>query len=123
MKNEKNGNYTFKPRRIVVVRNWDGAIRATPRGPRSCDGPRGSVSMRPLHAAFGAGWSAGQRSLQARRALVSLASAVEWPVNNRCVSAPNNDDDMRRRRGGRVTDGADSPGAAGWSDRARAMAL
>ena len=39
---------------------------------------------------------AGQRSLQARRALVSLASIAEWPVNNRCVSAPH--DDMRRRR-------------------------
>ena len=39
---------------------------------------------------------AGQRSLQARRALVSLASIAEWPVNNRCVSAPH--DGMRRRR-------------------------
>ena len=73
----------------MTIRNWDGAIRATPRTPRSCDGPRGSVSMRPLGLA-------GQRSLQARRALVSLASIVEWPVNNRCVSAPH--DDMRRRR-------------------------
>ena len=66
---------------------------------RSCDGPRGSVSIRPLGLA-------GQRSLQARRALVSLASIAEWPVNNRCVSAPH--DDMRHV-GGRVTDGADSP--------------
>ena len=64
-------------------------MRATPRTPRSCDGPRGSVSMRPLGLA-------GQGSLQARRALVSLASIVEGPVNNRCVSAPH--DDMRRRR-------------------------
>ena len=45
--------------------------------------------MRPLGLA-------GQRSLQVRRALVSLASIAEWPVNNRCVSAPH--DDMRRRR-------------------------
>ena len=61
---------TFKPWRIVTIRNWDGAVRATPRTPRSCDGPRGSVSMRPLGLA-------GRRSLQARRALVSLASIVE----------------------------------------------
>ena len=60
-------------------------------------------------------------SRQARCALVSLASIAEWPVNNRCVSAPH--DDMRRDVGGRVTDGADSPVAVGWSDRARAMAL
>ena len=52
-------------------RNWGGAIRATPRTPRSCDGPRASVSMRPL------GLLAGRRSLQARRALVSLASIAE----------------------------------------------
>ena len=73
----------------MTIRNWDGAIRATPRTPRSCDGPRGSVSMRPLGLAD-------RRSLQARRALVSLASIAEWPVKNRCVSAPH--DDMRRRR-------------------------
>jgi len=47
---------------------------------------------------------------------VSLAASIaEWPVNNRCVSAPH--DDMRRRPGGdvggRVTDGADSPVAVG----------
>ena len=66
----------------MTIRNWDGAIRATPRTPRSCDGPRGSVSMRPLGLA-------GQRSLQARRALVSLASTIaEWPVKNRCVLKP-----------------------------------
>ena len=46
--------------------------------------------MRPLGLA-------GQRPLQARRALVSLASPIaEWPVKNRCVSAPH--DDMRQRR-------------------------
>ena len=69
--------------RFAGVADWITA------GPRSCDGPRGSVSMRHLGLA-------GQRSLQARRALVSLASIVEWPVNNRCVSAPH--DNMRRRR-------------------------
>ena len=65
-------------------------MRTSPCTPQSCDGPRGSVSMRPLGLA-------GQRSLQARRALVSLVSIAEWPVDNRCVSAPH-DDDMRRRR-------------------------
>ena len=49
---------TFNPWRIVAIRNLDGAVRATPRTPQSCDGPRGLVSMRPLGLA-------GQRSLQA----------------------------------------------------------
>ena len=50
---------TLKPWRIVAIRNWDGAMRANPRTPRSCGGPRGSLSMRPLRLA-------GQRALQTR---------------------------------------------------------
>ena len=53
--------------------NWDGSVRATPRTPRSCGGLRGSVPMRPLGLA---GQDAHSR-LQARRALVSLASIAE----------------------------------------------
>ena len=47
--------------------------------------------MRPLGLA-------GHRSLQARRALVSLASIAEWPVKNRCVSAPHADMHRRQRK-------------------------
>ena len=58
---------------IVAIRNWGGSIRATPHTPRSCGEPCGSVSMRPLGLA-------GHRSLQARRALVSLASRIDRRV-------------------------------------------
>ena len=85
---------TFKPWRVVAIRNWGGAVRATQRTPRSCDGPRGSLSVRPLGLA-------GKRALQARLArlcLVSLASIAESPAeNNRCVSAPHGDMHRRRR--------------------------
>ena len=69
--------------------------------------------------------AAGQRSLQARRALVSLAWIAEWPVNNRGVSAPHDDMHRRRReshgwhaplRSGRVAgsrEGGDSSAATG----------
>ena len=51
-----------KPRRTVTIRNWDGAMRATPRTPRNCDGPRGSLSMRYW------GWLANVRSRRGPRA-------------------------------------------------------
>ena len=93
----------------MTIRNWDGAIRATPRTSESCDGPRGSISMRALGLA-------GHCSLQARLALVSLASIAEWRVNTTSVSPHRTmtcTDD-----GGRVTDGAGSSVAAEWSNRA-----
>ena len=75
----------------MTVRNWDGAMRAEPT--HSSELRR--ASWLTFDAAFGAGWLAGQLSLQARRALVSLASIAEWPVSNMCVATPH--DDMRRR--------------------------
>ena len=44
---------------------WDGAMRATPRTPRSCDGPRGSLSMRLW------GWLANVHSRRGSRACVA----------------------------------------------------
>ena len=69
---------TFKPWRVVAIRNWDGAMRATRRTTRSCDGPRGSLSMWSLGLVHG-GWLANAHSRRGgeARALVSLASIAE----------------------------------------------
>ena len=69
-------------------------MRATPRTPRSCDGPRGSLSMRPL---FVWGWLANVHSRRGSRACVARIDRRVTVENNRCVSAPH--DDMHRRRG------------------------
>ena len=57
----------------MAIRNWGGSIRATPRTPRSCDGPRGSLSMRPLGLA-------GQRSLQAPGAARACVARIDRRV-------------------------------------------
>ena len=104
----------FKPCRIVTIRNWDGAMRATPRTPRSCDGPRGSLSMRPLGLAD-------QRALQAR--LARLCRSHRSPSDRRTTGVSPHHTMTCTDVGGRVTDGAGSSVAAEWSDRARAVAL
>jgi hypothetical protein len=79
-KTRQNDDENFQTmRRIVTIRSWDGAMRATPRTPRSCDRPRGSVSMRPLGLA-------GQRPLQARRC---VQRRLEW---NRQLGRPGSCD-------------------------------
>ena len=105
---------TFKPWRIVAIRNWDGAMRATPRTPRSCDGPRGSLSMRPLGLA-------GQRALQAR--LARLCRSHRSPSDRRTTGVSPHHTMTCTDVGGRVTDGAGSSVAVEWSDRARTVAL
>ena len=98
----------------MTIRNWDGAIRATPRTPRSCDGPRGSLSMRPLGLA-------GQRALQAR--LARLCRSHRSPSDRRTTGVSPHHTMTCTDVGGRVTDGAGSSVAAEWSDRARTVAL
>ena len=108
---------TFKPLRIIVtIRNWDGAMRAAPRTPRSCDGPRGSLSMRPLGLA-------GQHALQAR--LARLCRSHRSPRIDRRTAgvSPHHHTMTFTDVGGRVTDGAGSPVAAEWTDRARTVTL
>ena len=78
------------------------------------------VSWLIFDAAFGAGWPTCTPGA-ARTLVVSLASTAEWLENNRCVSAPH-DDMHRRRRESREWRGLLSV-AAGWSDRARTVAL
>ena len=99
----------------MTIRNWDGAMRATPRTPRSCDGPRGSLSMRPLGLA-------GQRALQARLARLCRS---HWSLSDRrTASVPPPHHTMTCTDvEGRVTDGAGSSIAVEWSDRARTEAL
>ena len=98
----------------MTIRNWDGAMRATPRTPRSCDGPRGSLSMRPLGLA-------GQRALQAR--LARLCRSHRSPSDRRTTGVSPHHTMTCTDVGGRVTDGAGSSVAAEWSDRARTVAL
>ena len=98
----------------MTIRNWDGAIRATPRTPRSCDGPRGSLSMRPLGLA-------GQRALQAR--LARLCRSHRSSSDRRTTGVSPHHTMTCTDVGGRVTDGAGSSVAVEWSDRARTVAL
>ena len=98
----------------MTIRNWDGAMRATPRTPRSCDGPRGSLSMRPLGLA-------GQRALQAR--LARLCRSHRSSSDRRTTGVSPHHTMTCTDVGGRVTDGAGSSVAAEWSDRARTVAL
>ena len=86
----------------------------TPRTPRSCDGPRGSLSMRPLGLA-------GQRALQAR--LARLCRSHRSPSHRRTTGVSPHHTMTCTDVGGRVTDGAGSSVAVEWSDRARAVAL
>ena len=110
----QNENENFQPRRIVAIRNWGGVVRATPRTPRSCDGPRGSLSMRPLGLA-------GQRPLQAR--LARLCRSHRSPSDRRRPGVSPHHTITCTDAGGRVTDGAGSFVAAEGPDRARAVAL
>ena len=86
----------------------------TPRTPRSCDGPRGSLSMRPLGLA-------GQRALQAR--LARLCRSHRSPSDRRTTGVSPHHTMTCTDVGGRATDGAGSSVAAEWSDRARTVAL
>ena len=61
---------TFKPWRIVVIRNWDGVVRADPT--HSSDLRR--APWLTFDAAFGAGWPTCTPG--AARALVSLGSSI-----------------------------------------------
>ena len=98
----------------MTIRNWDGAVRATPRTPRSCDGPRGSLSMRPLGLVS-------QRALQAR--LARLCRSHRSPSDRRTTGVSPHHTMTCTDVGGRVTDGAGSSVAAEWSDRARTVTL
>ena len=90
-------------------------MRATPRTPQSCDGPRGSLSMRPLGLA-------GQRALQAR--LARLCRSHRPPSDRRTIGvSPHHTRTCTDVGGGRVTDGACSSVAAEWPDRARTVTL
>ena len=93
-----------------------GTVRCvlTPRTPRSCDGPRGSLSMQP----FGL---AGQRALQAR--LAHLCRSHRSPSDRRTAGVSPHHTMACTDVGGRVTDGAGSSVAAEWSDRTRKVAL
>ena len=89
-------------------------MRSDPTPPRSCDGPRGSLSMRPLGLA-------GQRSLQAR--LARLCRSHRSPSDRSRTGVSPHHTMTCIDVGGRVTDGAGSSVAAEWSDRARAVWL
>ena len=86
----------------------------TPRTPRSCDGPRGSLLMRPLGLA-------GQRSLQAR--LARLCRSHQPPSDRRTTGVSPHHTMACTDVGGRVTDSAGSSVAVEWSDRAGTVAL
>ena len=113
-KTRQNDNETFKPWRIVAIRNSDGAMRATPRTPRSCDGPRGSLSMRPLGLA-------GKRALQTR--LARLCRSHRSSSDRRTTGVSPHHTMTCTDVGGRVTDGSGSSVAAEWPDRARTVTL
>ena len=86
----------------------------TPRTPRSCDGPRGSLSMRPLGLA-------GHRALQAR--LARSCRSHRSSSDRRKTGVSPHHTMKCADVGGRVTDGAGSSVAVEWSDRARTVAL
>ena len=65
---------TFKPWRIVTIRNWDGVIRADPT--HSSELRR--ASWLTFDAAFGAGWPT--RTPGAARALVSCVARIDRRV-------------------------------------------
>ena len=108
----------FKPWRIMTIRNWDGAMCATPRTPRSCDGLvahfRCGCTMRSLGLA-------GQRALQAR--LARLCRSQRSPSHRRTTGVSPHHTMPCTDVGGRVTDGAGSFVAVEWSDRARTVTL
>ena len=89
-------------------------MRATPRTPRSCDGPHGTLSMRPLGLA-------GQRALLAR--LARLSRSHRSPSDRRTTGVSPHHTMTCTDVGGRVVNGAGSSVAAEWSDRARTVAL
>ena len=98
----------------MTIRNWDGAMRATPRTPWSCDGPRGSLSMRPLGLA-------GQHALQAR--LARLCRSRRSPSDRRTTGVSPHHTITCTDVGGRATDGAGSSVAGEWSDRAMTVTI
>ena len=98
----------------MAIRSWDGAMRATPRTPQSCDGPLGSLPMRPLGLA-------GQRALQAR--LARLCCSHRSSSDRKTTGVSPHHTMTCTDVGGRVTDGAGSSVAAEWLDRARTVTL
>ena len=107
-------------------------MRATPRTPRSCDGPRGSHSMRPLGLA-------GQRSLLQARLARCLCRSHRSPSDRRTTGVSPHHTMTCTDVGGRATDGAGAKGtffymieedslagssvAIEWSDHARTVTL
>ena len=90
-------------------------MRAIPRTPWRCDGPRGSLSMRPF-------WLAGQRALQARLARLSLVSLSHRSSSDRRTTGVSPHHTMTCTDvEGRVTDGAVSSVAVKCSDRAKTV--
>ena len=85
-----------------------------PRTPRSCDGPRGSLSMRPLGLA-------GQRALQAR--LARLCRSHRLSSDRRTTGVSPHHTMTCTDLEGRVADGAGSSVPVEWSDRARTVTL
>ena len=100
--------------RAVAIRHWGGAVLATPCTLRSCDGPRVSLSMRPLGLA-------GKRALQAR--LARLCRSHRSPSDRRTTGVSPHHTMTCNDVGGRVTDGAGSSVAAKWTDRERTVTL
>ena len=88
----------------------------TPRTPRSCDGPRGSLSMRLW------GWLANVHSRRGSRACVACRSHRS-PSDRRTTGVSPHHTMTCTDVGGRVTDGAGSSVAVEWSDRARTVTL
>ena len=91
-------------------------MRATPRTPRSCDGPRGSWLT--FDAPLGL---AGQRALQAR--LARLCRSHRSPSDRRTTGVSPHHTMMCTDVGGKVANGAGSSVAVERSDRARTVAL
>ena len=89
-------------------------MRTTPRIPRSCDGPRGSLSTRPLGLA-------GKRALQAR--LTRLCRSHRSSSDRRATGVSPHHTMTCTDVGGRVTDSAGSSVAVEWLDRARMVTL
>ena len=91
-------------------------MRATPHTPRSCDGPLGSLSMRPLS------WLANVHSRRGSRACVARIDRRVTGEQQLCLRTTHHTM-TRTDVGGRVAGGAGSSVAAEWTDRARVVAL
>jgi hypothetical protein len=105
---------TFKPCRIVTIRNWDGAMRA--------DSTHFSELRRASWLTFDAPVGlAGHRALQAR--LARLCRSHRSPSGRRKTGVSPHHTVTCTDVGGRVTDGAGSSVAVERSDRTRTVTL